>query len=211
MTIGHNQFRKFNATNDILIKSNMDNVKKTFLFLKENVYPYIYCYIFGTQSKISKINFATNDGDFMHMCGIKYDYEKSKDKFIYDLTKEDINYKKLMVHSDGTTNQKFQVISAVPYLFNSLNVCVSNEKQTRISFNYDGYIATNKKILSIGLKNVNNNFFVPRTLLNLHTERKQPVGEPVHTILRKHRNTKTIDIVETDNSIEFLDPSDFFK
>jgi len=65
----HYTFRKFDLELDQRLKYNMKNVQQAYLFLKVEVYPYQYCYVYAG-NKI--IKFATNRADFMHLCGVGY-------------------------------------------------------------------------------------------------------------------------------------------
>lgn len=196
---------------DKQINYQSKNLQNAYLFLEKEVYPYTFCYIYGTNKNTSTLGFATNRNDFIHMCGLKYKGKHAKSKFIEDVSKQDIDYKRLWLHADGTSIQKITVINILPCLFNSLNVIVSDQKQTALSFNYDGYIATNKRVLSLGLKRVNDSLFVPQTLLNLHNNKVQPSGQHVHVILRKNRKTGKVEIVKDDGSLKIKKLNTYFS
>lgn len=215
MSISHADFRHYNPLTDIQIKYQCKTLQNVYRFLKKEVYPYTYCYIYGEGKYFKTLGFATNKDDFMHMCGMKYKAKKNvpwKNEFLKHIENNELNYSKLMIHADGTTIEKVIVISMLPNLFKTLDITVSNEKQIKLSYNYDGYIATKKRIISLGLKSKGKNFFVPQTLLNLRKEKIQLHGDPVHAILRKNRKEKSqIDIVISDDTIELTNLEQYFE
>lgn len=131
----------------------------------------------------------------MHMCGVKYATERPRESFLKDLEAGTENFQRFLVHADGTTSLKFQVLGILPELFKSTKVRISKERVVRFSFQYEAQISTEKKVLGIGLKLMNNGLYIPQTILNLRVEKSVPVGEAVQMIVRRNRISLNYEIM----------------
>ncbi|MDF7638367.1 hypothetical protein PT285_02820 [Lactobacillus sp. ESL0791] len=80
-----------------------------------------------------------------------------------------------------------------PYFFTSIKVKVTKDMQISYSFEYDGFVSTKSKIIAIGLKHTSSDLFVSKTLLNLHSMKKELDGQSIHLLLRQDK-TKQLKI-----------------
>jgi len=119
-------------------------------------------------------------------CGLSG--KNPREHFLRDLEAGSINYGKLLVHADGTTALKFQVIGAVHYLFDSLEIIIDDQRTVKFSFDYDAQLATRRKIVSLGLKKIKT-LYVPITLLSSQGKNINLRGQPVLGIFRRNRVT----------------------
>lgn len=117
-------------------------------------------YVYYSRQNTLPIEFTKNN--FAHLTGFEY-YDgnnKLKAGHVYNLLKNNkLAVRNLSEKNDGSSLQKMQVYRQFKSLKNKTNLVISNKEV--MNLNLDGIIATNKKILAIGVRDNR-----PITLLN---------------------------------------------
>ncbi len=146
---------------------------------------------FVTQSRI--LEFSVNTSDYMHMCGVKY--KGQRNRFAYGLEQNKLNLKKLLVHCDGTTDAKIQVIGLLPKLFTTdteLSPGVSKS-----TYKSDARIQSRRKILGLDLKLLSSGLYVPLSVRNLHSDSTYHHGEKICCVLKKGLENHLVSILDS--------------
>ncbi len=140
-------------------------------------------YVYISKQKRLEIEFSKNN--FAHLTGFDY-YEgnnKLKAGHVYNLLKnKKLAVRNLSEKKDGSSLQKMQVYEQFNCLKNKTNLIISNKEV--MNLNLDGIIATNKKILAIGVRDNK-----PITLLNQRPNFSMGDFERVTTIEIYERTT----------------------
>lgn len=105
--------------------------------------------------------------NFMHLCGVTYKY--GANNFYRALKAHKISLHNVFTKSDGTTQQKLQVINNLSLLLTP-NVRVT-DGGIFINLRFDKALRTNKDILALTCVKDNNNY-APQSLLALHMGNK---------------------------------------
>lgn len=208
--IKHNQFRYLTDADNVF-KRNIDSYRNAWLFLRDNVIGYTYCYVLF---KEEPVYFSMNRNDILHLFGIKYLGKRMR--FFLELENKQYIWKNIQIHTDGTTIQKEACISSIYLLFTSLNIYVNSTNEIRLNLEYDKSISTTRKVIKLGLKNMGS-VCVPLTLLNLSQEPNERLhgGKAnVIAILRKKKgtehNNETPEIMACSQELK-IDTSKYFK
>lgn len=139
----------------------MDRVKQIYEFYK--LYDDNFTnkkYIYYSKNNTLEIEFTNKN--FAHLTGFDFyaGNRKLSATHVYKLLKNRrLNSRSIREKKDGSSRQKMQVYSQMKALKSKTNLIITNNEV--IHLNLDGIIATNKKILAIGVRDKR-----PITLLN---------------------------------------------
>ena len=135
-----------------------------FIYDKEfNNYEFTYTYKHRLTKKNMQMKIVFTPGNFMHLCGVKYDY--SATQFYKAIKRKKISLKKIHVQDDGSTGQKLQIIHLLELLSSSgVRIC-DNGPFYNLSF--DKAIRTSKMIIALTCVRTENQY-APQSLLALN-------------------------------------------
>jgi hypothetical protein len=165
-------YKRMNQNELIKYMHYQDDLQKAAKFFKEQFIGKIV--VFESEHYEVEINFIASN--FMHMCGMDYEYGASA--FFQRAMKKKLDKNKLYIKKDESTWQKLQVLGSVDYILTK-NTSISG-RGNFLKLQYELAVRTKKRILAIPLVR-NHDTYRPLSLLNLHTK-DIPAGEPVKRI-----------------------------
>lgn len=186
---------KLTKKNEMQIKQGMIYAKQGYIFLKEHVFNYTYTFFYEDSDELKKFTLNINNSDFAHLCGIEY--KNGNKKLGKDLIDNRINWDKVFIKSDGTTALKLSVIASIHLLFTTQSRIESGGRN--LDLVYDKLLRTNKQILGLGCKQLNEEKLVPLSLLNLKTlnrNQKKALRYQIVCVIRKNKQTSLIELMD---------------
>lgn len=167
-----------------------------------NNYEFTYTYKHRVTKKIMQIKIVSTPGNFMHLCGVRYDY--SATQFYKALKRKKISLKKIYVKDDGTTGQKLQIINLLKLLSSSgVRIC---DDGSFYNLSFDKAIRTSKMIIALTCVRTENQY-APQSLLALNRTTSKNLSK---SLLESHEVIKIekVKISTNDNSQVIFEKTD---
>ncbi|MFD1902776.1 PBECR4 domain-containing protein [Enterococcus termitis] len=157
------------------MKKDFDIIKEAFIIYDTNFnnHEFTYTYRHRKTKKILEMKVKFEAGNFMHLCGVKYNQidKDGKIKFSFSATQfykalksNKVSLRGITTKNDGTTGQKLQVIPLLEMLISpGVRVC---DGGMFYNMHYEKAIRSGKMIVALTCKE-NNKRYVPQSLLSL--------------------------------------------
>ncbi|WP_411335137.1 PBECR4 domain-containing protein (plasmid) [Metabacillus indicus] len=175
-------------------KKTMESIKDGFNAYEKIVDKEIH-YVYFKENKYQEIVFKPKKANFMHLCGISYKGMRPA-QFYNALKTNKVSPKNIIKKSDGSTDQKLQIIKYLNEL-TTCNIRIIDERSSYLNFSFDKGIRSRKLIFCLAIERINSDTFAPTSLLNLKSNKGKTVknGFPVHCIYSVDSSSKDIQIM----------------
>ncbi|MED4722570.1 PBECR4 domain-containing protein [Bacillus atrophaeus] len=172
-------------------------------------------YVYKKDNVYKEVVFKANKKGFMHLCGVDYIDPKNSKKVsanhFYSLVKrKNISPSFLVPKTDGTTEQKLQVIENLKDILTP-NVRVIDGKVTFYNMTFDKGLRSRRQIFALALieENQYSEVYAPLSLLNLKVSKADSLKKTyeVHCIYAKSRGKDDFIYFESeDHKLSRLNP-----